>query len=99
MYRDKLILYGCGDFINDYEGITGYDQYQGDLRLLYFASVEPETGRLVSLRVVPMQARKMRLHRASLADSEWLQAVLDHVSLDFRFRRLPCARRHSRLCQ
>lgn len=21
VYRDKLILYGCGDFINDYEGI------------------------------------------------------------------------------
>ena len=82
LYRDKLILYGCGDLINDYEGITGYDQYRGDLRLLYFASVEPDTGRLVSLRIVPMQARKMRLHRASLADSEWLRAVLDHVSLD-----------------
>ncbi len=85
-YRDKLILYGCGDLINDYEGITGYDEYRGDLRLLYFASVEPDSGRLVDLRIVPMQARKMRLHRASPADSEWLRAVLDHVSLDFGSR-------------
>jgi poly-gamma-glutamate capsule biosynthesis protein CapA/YwtB (metallophosphatase superfamily) len=46
MYRDKLILYGCDDLINDYEGITGYDQYWGDLSLLYFASVEPDTGGL-----------------------------------------------------
>jgi poly-gamma-glutamate synthesis protein (capsule biosynthesis protein) len=83
LYRDKLILYGCGDLINDYEGITGYDQYRGDLRLLYFASVEPDTGRLLNLRIVPMQARKMRLHRASLADSEWLRAVLNQISLDF----------------
>jgi poly-gamma-glutamate capsule biosynthesis protein CapA/YwtB (metallophosphatase superfamily) len=86
VYRDKLILYGCGDLINDYEGITGHDQYRGDLRLLYFASVESDTGRLVGLRMVPMQARKMRLHHASLADSEWLRAVLDHVSLRFGSR-------------
>lgn len=86
VYRDKLILYGCGDLINDYEGITGHDQYRGDLRLLYFASVESDTGRLVGLRMVPMQARKMRLHHASLADSEWLRAVLNHVSLRFGSR-------------
>jgi hypothetical protein len=27
VYRGKLILYGCGDFIDDYEGIGGYEQY------------------------------------------------------------------------
>ena len=86
VYRDKLILYGCGDFINDYEGITGYDEYRGDLRLLYFASVEPDTGRLVGLRMVPMQAQQMRLHHTSPADSEWLRTVLDHVSRGFGSR-------------
>jgi poly-gamma-glutamate synthesis protein (capsule biosynthesis protein) len=24
--RDRLILYGCGDFIDDYEAISGYEQ-------------------------------------------------------------------------
>jgi len=24
IYRNRLILYGCGDFLNDYEGIKGY---------------------------------------------------------------------------
>ena len=60
MYRGKLILYGCGDLINDYEGISGYDKYRDDLRILYFASIAPDTGNLSNLRMVPMQARKGR---------------------------------------
>ena len=31
VYRDKLILYGCGDFLNDYEGIGGYESFRTDL--------------------------------------------------------------------
>ena len=27
VYRGKLILYGCGDFLNDYEGISGYGEF------------------------------------------------------------------------
>jgi poly-gamma-glutamate capsule biosynthesis protein CapA/YwtB (metallophosphatase superfamily) len=81
IYHDRLVLYGCGDFINDYEGIRGYEEYRGDLPLVYIASVERGTGALVALQMAPMQARKMRLHHASRADSEWLQAVLDRVSL------------------
>lgn len=83
VYRDKLILYGCGDFVDDYEGIGGYAEFRDDLRLLYFATVELGTGRLVRLRVVPMQARQMRLRHASSEDTEELRAVLDRISEDF----------------
>jgi poly-gamma-glutamate capsule biosynthesis protein CapA/YwtB (metallophosphatase superfamily) len=31
VYRNRLILYGCGDFINDYEGISGHERDRGDL--------------------------------------------------------------------
>jgi len=34
VYQGKLILYGCGDFLNDYEGISGYEAYGDDLTLL-----------------------------------------------------------------
>ena len=34
VYRNRPILYGCGDLINDYEGIRGYEQYRPDLGLL-----------------------------------------------------------------
>ena len=37
VYKNKLILYGCGDFLNDYEGIWGYESFRGDLGLMYFA--------------------------------------------------------------
>ena len=31
-------LMPAGDFINDYEGIHGHEQYRGDLALMYFAT-------------------------------------------------------------
>jgi poly-gamma-glutamate synthesis protein (capsule biosynthesis protein) len=83
VFRGKLILYGCGDCIDDYEGITGHEAYRADLRLLYFASLEQGTGRLAALRMAPMRARKMRLHLAPAADRQWLRTVLDRISHRF----------------
>ena len=83
LYRDRLILYGCGDLINDYEGIGGHDEYRSDLRLLYLVSVNAASGELVSSRMVPLHARRMRLEHASEADAAWLRAVLDRVSRPF----------------
>ncbi len=79
VYRGKLILYGCGDLIDDYEGIRGHDQYRPDLRLLYLPRLDPTSGNLVELRMAPLQARQMRLHRASHRDTRWLKTVLDKV--------------------
>ena len=86
VYRDRVILYGCGDFINDYEGIGGREAYRDDLRLLYQASIEVDSGRLVDLRMVPMQARQMRLHHAARTDREWLREALDRCSRDYGSR-------------
>ena len=86
VYRGKLVLYGCGDCIDDYEGITGYENYRDDLRLLYFASVAPGTGELAALVMVPMQARNMRLRHASAADAGWLAATLGKISHGFGSR-------------
>ena len=83
IYRGKLVLYGCGDLVDDYEGIAGYEEYRDDLRLLYLATIHVETGRLSALRMVPFQARQLRLHRASAEDSTLLAAVLDRISRSF----------------
>ena len=83
VYRHRLVLYGCGDLVNDYEGISGHDQYRPDLRLLYLASVRPETGELVRLRMTALQAHRMRLRRASEEDTGWLRTRLDLHSRDF----------------
>ena len=80
IYEGKLILYGCGDCIDDYEGISGYEQFRDDLRLLYFATLRRSTGELTELRMVPMQVREMRLRHARLADSKWLATILGQIS-------------------
>jgi poly-gamma-glutamate synthesis protein (capsule biosynthesis protein) len=83
IYQGKLVLYGCGDLLDDYEGIAGYETYRDDLRLLYLATIHVETGRLSALRMVPFQARQLRLHRASAEDSTLLANVLDRISRSF----------------
>ena len=83
VYRNRIILYGCGDFINDYEGICGYEEYTPDLALMYFATVNPATGELVQLRMTPMQLRKMRLNRAAPDDVRWLRDTLARISMCF----------------
>ncbi len=71
VYRDKPILYGCGDFINDYEGIRGYEEYRGDLTLMYFTRFN-DRAELIELTMAPLQMRQLSLHRASAGDAEWL---------------------------
>jgi poly-gamma-glutamate synthesis protein (capsule biosynthesis protein) len=79
VYRHRLILYGCGDFIDDYEGIAGYEAYRDDLVLMYFASLTP-AGELERMRMVPLQHRRLRLTRASAVDTAWLRDTLQRVS-------------------
>ncbi|MEN8159537.1 MAG: CapA family protein, partial [Myxococcota bacterium] len=76
VYRGKLVLYGAGDLINDYEGISGHEEFRPDLAVLYTATVEPSSGRLRELRMTPFQLKRLRLERASRADVRWLRGVL-----------------------
>ena len=77
VYRDRLILYGCGDFITDYEGIRGYERFRDDLVLAYLPSHHVATGRLEQLIMVPYQLRRFQLVRASEVDTDWLCQTLD----------------------
>jgi len=77
IHRGRLVLYGCGDLVDDYEGIGGYERYRDDLRLLYLARLDAGTGRLTGLDLVPLQARRMRLEPASPEDTAWLRTTLD----------------------
>lgn len=86
IYRDRLILYGCGDFIDDYEGIEGYEQYRDDLPLMFFPSLDEATGRLLAVHVTPMQIRRFRLHRAPPADARWMRDTMDRISAPFGVR-------------
>lgn len=75
VHNGRLILYGCGDFINDYEGITGYEGYRTDLVLMYLPRLRQD-GCLIGLNLVPMQFSNFRLTSASETDALWLSDCL-----------------------
>ncbi len=76
VFKGKPILYGCGDFLNDYEGIGGYESFRDDLTLMYFVTMDPTRGQLLRLEMTAMQIRRFRVNYASTADARWLAAVL-----------------------
>ena len=77
VHAGKPIFYGCGDFINDYEGISRYEAFRPDLALGYFLDIDDRTRRLRAIEMVPFHLRKFRLERASRADAGWLGTRLD----------------------
>lgn len=77
VHNGRPIFYGCGDFLNDYEGISGYEVFRDDLALMYFVSMDPTSGELAGLRMCPMQIRRFRANRASRQDAMWLRDTLN----------------------
>ena len=83
IYRDRLILYGCGDFIDDYEGISGHEQYRDDLVLMYFPSLSSQTGQVLGLEMTALQIRHIRLNRASADDTRWICDTMNRIGRAF----------------
>jgi poly-gamma-glutamate synthesis protein (capsule biosynthesis protein) len=75
VHRGKLILYGCGDFVNDYEGIGGHERWRGDLALMYFATLD-SGGRLTALAMTPTRMRGLRVRHAAGDETQWLLDTL-----------------------
>jgi poly-gamma-glutamate synthesis protein (capsule biosynthesis protein) len=86
LHRGRLILYGCGDFINDYEGIGGYGEFRPDLSLMYFAEADPSSGAVTRLAMTPLRIRRFRLERAPDEAAAWLARRLDPLSRGGRVR-------------
>jgi poly-gamma-glutamate capsule biosynthesis protein CapA/YwtB (metallophosphatase superfamily) len=65
------VLYGCGELLDDYEGISGYEAFRPDLVLLWLVDLG-EDGALTRLEALPMRIRRLRLERASDEEVAWL---------------------------
>ena len=73
----RAVLYGCGDLINDYEGIKGdKGRFRDELVLMYFLTLDAHSGALQDLRMRPMRIRRFRLNHASIQDAEWLTRIM-----------------------
>lgn len=86
VYRGKLILYGCGDFLNDYEGISGHEGYRPDLVLGYLPRLRLADGALLGLTLLPFRLCRFRLERASPTDTAWLAERLSREGEPFGTR-------------
>lgn len=75
VHRGRLILYGCGDRLNDYEGIEGHAAFRGELGLLYFVGLHDD-GRLQALEMVPTRLERLRINLAEGVDRRWLYDTL-----------------------
>jgi poly-gamma-glutamate capsule biosynthesis protein CapA/YwtB (metallophosphatase superfamily) len=78
VYKNKMISYGLGDFLNDYEGITsqGYEAYRQDLTCLYLPKIQLN-GELRSIDIIPCQIKNLKVQRATNQDDiEWLRSTL-----------------------
>ena len=79
IYQRKLILYGCGDFINDYEGIWGHEEFRGDLLPMYLPELDETTGALEALTIVLFRMRRFSLRHAARQDAQWFQSRMNDV--------------------
>lgn len=88
VYRDRLILYGCGELIDDYEGIDHQDRrgLRSDLVLAWLPTLDPATGSLAALAMAPLRIRRMRLERAAPDEGAWLARTLSAASAPFGTR-------------
>ena len=77
VYKERPILYGCGDLLSDYEGITGHEEFRDELGLMYFLSLESATGRLQRFEMTPTRLQRLRINRASREEARWLEEVLN----------------------
>lgn len=82
VYRGKLILYGCGDLINDYEGIARPGDLRSDLACLYLVRLDRARGLLRRLEVVPMQRFRMRLVHADREARDWVRTLFNEGGRD-----------------
>lgn len=82
IYKGKLILYGCGDFVDDYAVNA---EWRNDLSALWRVTVQEEGEKLV-LRRLEVFPNRIRNFQAGLLDRK----DADHKWLTKRFREL-CA--------
>jgi poly-gamma-glutamate synthesis protein (capsule biosynthesis protein) len=86
IYEGRPILYGCGDLINDYEGIPGHEPFRPELGLMYFPTIDADTGHLVRFTMTPTHIRRFRVMRASPEQARWLADMLDREGTQFGTR-------------
>lgn len=86
LYNKKPIFYGCGDFINDYEGITGIKNFRDDLAIMYFVELSKLNYELLKIVLIPLQIKHFRLHQVTKQDQKWVLSMINQISFNIQFK-------------
>jgi poly-gamma-glutamate synthesis protein (capsule biosynthesis protein) len=86
VHLGRPIFYGCGDLLNDYEGIPGHDEFRDDLVFMYFVGFDAGRGEATRLEMVPRRIRNFRLGGPEPADVHWLHAIVSRECGRFKHR-------------
>lgn len=77
VYNNRLILYGCGDFLNDYEGISGHEAFRDELGLMYFVHMEQLSGKLLGVALMPTRIKNFRIQKTTRSEFDWILNTLN----------------------
>ena len=84
IYKGKPIIYGCGDFVDDYALVA---DFRNDISALWRVHVEYDGDRLVPnvLEIFPTKCKSFRTHPITREDPdhEWFGAKLTALCKDF----------------
>jgi poly-gamma-glutamate synthesis protein (capsule biosynthesis protein) len=84
--EQRPVLYGSGDFINDYEGIRGYESFRGELVLGYFLEIGDRDHALKRLEMLPFRLHRFRLNHPAPEEAAWLRDTMDRECRAFGHR-------------
>jgi len=72
IHRGKLIIYGAGDLVNDYEGFENPgDEAYSRLGAVFAVDLSPYSGEVLAIRIVPMAMDRLALRRVTPACGLW----------------------------
>lgn len=72
VHSGKLVIYGAGDLVNDYEGFQNPgDEAYSRLGGVFCVDLASDTGNVNSIRIVPMVMDRLALRRMMTATTVW----------------------------
>lgn len=89
IHRERPILYGCGDLINDYEGTLKRPHrilLAPELGLIYLVRFAVGEGQLLGLEMYPTRMHRLQVRRAGSEDARRLAALMNREGAEFGTR-------------
>jgi len=71
------------DFLNDYEGLGGYEEFRTQLVLMYLVMLNGSAQDLMILEMKPLEIQRFRLRTPALHAIQWLREILNREGKPF----------------